>query len=466
MPRKKQIFLLTFLAVTASIVWLAVWLAVWAVRERSSIYTYDTRRDYAYDFRNACATVANLQLRKGRVVLPRHEDEDQTSLLKVRVDPAWSGRFFQPRIEITGKKRSVTQYLERGAGGIRYINISSLPPDDAGGLTLLGKHAAVRDQAVQLVTFQNQAPGAMKILVIAPHPDDAEIAAYGLYSDNRGSHIVTVTAGDAGPNNYDEISLGKAGQYLKKGKLRTWNSITVPLLGGIPSAQAVNLGFFDATLASMCRNKSSPVGGRFTQASDIATFRHQNVSPLSRGLTGRSDWHSLVDNLEYLLKKIRPDVIVAPYPALDKHPDHKFSSIALFEAIKRAGITKGKLYLYTNHFVMNAYYPYGEAGSAVSLPPNFGKPLYFDGIYSHALSRDKQVDKLLALEAMNDLRLDTEWRFAGGAVDLAIAALKRDAAGKEKSYFRRAVRSNELFFVVEIKNLYNEKILNEIKGRL
>ncbi|WP_373499435.1 PIG-L deacetylase family protein [Desulfococcus sp.] len=462
MPRKKHILLFTVLAVTAAI----VWLAVWAVRARSSMYAYDTRRDHVYDFRRSGAIVTDLPLRDGRVVLSRRHGSDHTAFLKVDVDAAWSGRLFQPRIVIAGEKRSVTQYLEHGAAGIRYLNISSLPPDSAGGLTLRGKYAAVRDQTVQLVMFRNPSPGAMKILVVAPHPDDAEIAAYGLYSDNRRSHIVTVTAGDAGPNNYDEISLAKARQYLKKGQLRTWNSITVPLLGGIPSEQIVNLGFFDATLASMYRSRSLPVRGRFTQASDISTFRRQNVSSLGCGLTGGADWHSLVANLEYLLRQIGPDAIVAPYPALDKHPDHKLSSIALFEAIRKAGMTRGRLYLYTNHFVLNAYYPYGEAGSAVTLPPNSRKPVYFDGIYSHALSHDKQVDKLFALEAMNDLRLDTEWRFAGGAVGLAIASLKRDASGKEKSYFRSAVRSNELFFVVEIENLYNEKILNEIKGEL
>ena len=462
MPRRTTFLFLSLAALTALIVWLAASLA----QTRSSLYTYETRRDYAYDFRGTEATIAELSLQRGRLLLPRGYGGNLTAFLKVEVDSSWRGRFFQPCIEIAGRNRAVIQYLEHGASGIRYLNISSLPPDESGGLTLTGTHAVLRDQPVALVTFRSPSPIGRRMLVVAPHPDDAEIAAYGLYSDNPSAYVVTVTAGDAGPNNYDEVSLARAEQYLKKGQLRTWNSITVPLLGGIPPEQTVNLGFFDATLSAMYRDRTRPVRGRFSQVSDIATFRRQNLSTLGRSLTGRSDWNSLVANLEYLLRRIRPEIIVTPYPALDKHPDHKLSSVALFEAIRRAGITRGRLYLYTNHFVLNAYYPYGAAGSAVTLPPDLGRPLPIDTLYSHPLSPEKQVDKLFALEAMNDLRLDTEWRSPAGAVDLAAAALKREIQGKEKSYFRRAVRSNELFFVVEIAQLYNGKILREIQGRL
>jgi len=103
-------------------------------------------------------------------------------------------------------------------------------------------------------------------------------------------------------------------------------------------------------------------------------------------------------------------------------------------------------------------------GGIVSLPPNFGEAIYFDSIYSHTLSIDNQKDKIFALEAMNDLRLDTEWRFSKGAIKLAIRNIKRDILGKENSYYRRAVRSNELFFVIEISNIYNEEKLNRIVG--
>ena len=174
----------------------------------------------------------------------------------------------------------------------------------------------------------------------------------------------------------------------------------------------------------------------------------------------------MVGNIEYLLKEIKPDIIVTPYPALDYHKDHKLSSIALFEAIMKSGIRKGKLYLYTNHFTLNEYYPYGNMGGVISLPPNFGETIYFENIYSHPLTIDNQNDKIFALEAMNDLRLDTEWRFSGGAIKITLKKIKRDILGIENNYYKRSVRSNELFFVTEISNIYDDEKRRKIIGAL
>ena len=239
------------------------------------------------------------------------------------------------------------------------------------------------------------------------------------------------------------------------------------MLGGIPPEQSVNLGFFDGTLKTMLENKSKAATGLYTGISDITFFRKKNISSISSGLSGKSDWNSLVTNIEYILKTVEPNIIIAPYPALDNHYDHKLSSVALFEAIKKIGIKEGSLYLYTNQLEFNAYYPYGKMGGVLSLPPNFTKNnVYFDGIYSHALSINKQKDKILALEAMNDLRPDTEWRFSEGAIKQVYLNIKRDITGKDNSYFRRAVRSNELFFIIKISNLYDQKILNRITGKI
>jgi hypothetical protein len=302
--------------------------------------------------------------------------------------------------------------------------------------------------------------------VIAPHPDDAEIASYGLYSSNENSYIVTVTAGEAGLNKYDEIFDDEVHHFLKKGKLRTWNSLTVPQLGGIPHEQTLNLGYFDGTLAAMFEDPSTPISGLYTRTKDINTFRKQNVSSIVDGLNGGPDWNSLVGNLQYLLEVIKPDVIVTPHPAMDRHKDHKYSTVALIEAITKAGLQEGQLYLYTNHFVLNEYYPYGKTGAAMSLPPNFGHEWYFDSVYSHPLSVENQNDKILALEAMHDLRLDTEWLFTDSSFKMAFDNMERDLLGDENSYYKRAVRSNELFFVTEISSLYDEEIYKKIVGSI
>jgi len=437
---------------------------LYILKKRASIYPYDVTKDYEYNFSESNAHVAYLSLNKGKIVLPELDNLDQSAFVGIRINSTFMGGYFEPSITITSNHRHLKQFFERGANGLRYINISQLASRKGAEIKLEGKYLSFDDQTASLIFFHNKNIEKEKILVISPHPDDAEIAAFGLYSSNKKTYIVTITAGDAGKNKYDEVYQNKVNQYLKKGELRTWNSITVPLLGGIPPEQTINLGFFDGTLASMYKDKSKIAEGLYTHSSDISMYRKQNISSLSYALYGKSDWVSLVGNLEYLLGEIKPDIIVAPYPALDDQKDHRFSSIALFEAIKKANIKQGSLYLYTNHFALNHYYPYGKIGSIVSLPPNFGKTFYFDSIYSHALLAKKQKDKLFALESMNDLRLDTEWRFTMGAFKTAINNLKRDISGKENSYYKRAIRSNELFFVVDISDIYNNDKLNRIIG--
>lgn len=435
-------------------------------KARSEIYAYDTTKSYIYDFNRSNANISDLDLKNGKIILTKSDNVNRSVFLKVNVETSFLDKYFQPSIELTNGVSSVIQYFERGAKGIRYINISSLMAKGKVEIALKGQYISFNKDTIQSISFNSQDIKKLKILVLAPHPDDAEIAAYGLYSDNNQSYVVTVTAGDAGKFKYNEIYQNKVQHYLKKGELRTWDSITVPLLGGVSAEHILNLGFFDRSLIRMFKDQSKEVGGYYTDTLDINTYRKQNISRLATGLTGNSNWNSLVENLSYLLEKIKPDIIVTPYPALDTHPDHKLTTVALFDAIKASGIRDGNLYLYSNHFLFNEYYPYGKAGGTISLPPNFDDKIYFDSIYSHPLSSDKQKDKLFALEAMHDLRLDTEWRFSKAAIELAKKQIRRDIKGWENSYFKRSVRSNELFFVVKINNIYNKNILESIKGKL
>ncbi|WP_299589298.1 PIG-L family deacetylase [uncultured Microbulbifer sp.] len=440
---------------------------VFAVAEkRFAIYPYEVDRNYEYLFDNANATVTHLALRGGKFTLPERDDVNRSTFLELNVNTTFMGEYLQPGVEVGIGDSTITQYFEHGAKGIRYINISSLPYGGGEKVSLDGKYTSINDQSVRLIDFKNPDIKNLKIFVLAPHPDDAEIAAYGLYSDNKNSYIVTVSAGDAGEYKYDEIYENKVQHYLKKGEIRTWNSIAVPLLGGVKPEQAINLGFFDGTIRRMFKNKARPVSAVFTNSSDINTYRKMNVSSLSAGLSGGADWNSLVENLRYLLLAIKPDLIVTPYPLLDSHDDHKFSSVALFEAIKKADIRAGHLYLYSNHFSLNDYFPYGKEGGAISLPPNFGSEIYFDSVYSHPLSLYKQKEKVFALEAMNDLRLDTEWRFFKGSVKNLLRNSKNIILGEENSYYKRSIRSNELFFVVDIINIYDEDVLSSLIGEL
>ena len=86
--------------------------------------------------------------------------------------------------------------------------------------------------------------------MIAPHPDDAEIAAFGLYADRQAS-VVTVTAGNAGDMNYRASVSDPAEHYALKGYLRAVDSVTVPWQGNIPPERTANLGYFDGRLDAM-----------------------------------------------------------------------------------------------------------------------------------------------------------------------------------------------------------------------
>jgi LmbE family N-acetylglucosaminyl deacetylase len=458
LTKKKIVWLLVFasLILTASVF-------MYIVKERTGVYHYDVKQDYEYLFNQNRVNVTRLNLKNGTIHLPQHNMAYQTAFLSLNINSQLLGHLLQPSIKIIGQKSSFIQYVEFGADGKRYLNISPLIAQGENEIRIEGRYVSIEDQSLEFIFFENEEISQQKILIVAPHPDDAEIAAYGLYSEyNENLYILTITAGDAGSDKYDEIYSDKRKSYLKKGELRTWNSITIPLLAGVPPQRTVNLGFFDGTLEAMYENRSFIVTGLYTEISDILTFRKQNISALSNGLSGQANWNSLVANIEYLLKEIQPDIIVTPYPALDSHRDHQLSSIALFEAIKRLGIKQGELYLYTNHFILNDYYPYGKTGGIISLPPSFAGEIFFDSLVSHTLSKASQKDKLFALEAMHDLRPDTEWRFSILIIKMFLSTIRKEILGRDKSYYRRAVRSNELFFVIDIATIFDEEKFNKI----
>jgi hypothetical protein len=86
------------------------------------------------------------------------------------------------------------------------------------------------------------------------------------------------------------------------------------------------------------------------------------------------------------------------------------------------------------------------------MPPWFDATLPLSSVYSHPLDEGRQLDKLFALDAMHDLRAAPR-RLLGGPTDRFIERLRRSAEDvirdpvSDYSYYRRAVRPNELFFV-------------------
>ena len=427
---------------------------------RSMLYNYDVAADHEYDFTDKEAKIVSLDIADDKIMLPAYSGSGQSSFLKVTVDSAILSHLIRPSVLLMGNSGSEVQYFEHGAKGIRYINVSKLISATANEIILEGNHLSIIAGRTELIQFENPIIENKKVLIISPHPDDAEIASFGLYSEHDDIHVVNVTSGDAGPFMYDEI-YGEDEQikhYLKKGEVRTWNSLAVPMLGGVLPENILNLGYNDARLRGMYRDKDSIASGLYTDISDMETYRKQNTSSLAAGLKGINNWQSLVGNFVYLIIKINPDIIITPSPMLDMHSDHQYTTIALIEALKNLQRHEGQLLLYTNHqVVFNERYPYGDMGSLISLPPTPRGSNYFRRIYSYPMTKEIQRNKIFALDAMNDLRLGTDYRFAGRAFAQAFETLWMQLSGKDESYFRRAVRSNEFFFVVDIEDIYDEE---------
>lgn len=427
---------------------------------RGMLYDYNVKADHSYRFDGKNAVIHQLEMNNGYVNLPSSMGLNHTSFLKVAVKSSIMGNLLQPSVRIAGDSGSEYQYFEHGAAGVRYLNVTNLIMAGDKRFKLTGENIILADQKASLIQFENVDFKGKRVLVLAPHPDDAEIAAFGLYSTLDDVYMVTVTSGDAGPFMYDEIYDDPVKHYLKKGEVRTWNSLTVPMLGGVHPDKILNLGYNDARLKRMAENENYVASGLYTDVSDMSTYRKQNTSPLAGDLEGINNWESLVENLVYLLDEIEPDIIVAPSPKLDQHSDHRFTTHALIEAIKKEGVDDGQLLLYTNHLrPFNENYPYGEAGGVISLPPTARGSNYFSGIYSHPMTLAQQKSKILALDAMSDLRLGTDFRYPLRAFGQAFETLWNNMLGDDQTYFRRAIRSNELFFVVDMEDVYDDEKL-------
>ncbi len=373
-----------------------------------------------------------------RFTFPRTGAPWDTALIAVR---SW-GAERDPWVEVSAGESSVQQYLDPNAVGVRWLNLAGLRAQLAAGseVTIRTHAVTLEAGAATLRLFDNHLDLNQRILVIAPHPDDAEIAAFGLYADRQAS-VVTVTAGNAGDMNYRASVSDPAEHYALKGYLRAVDSVTVPWQGNIPPQRTANLGYFDGRLDAMYLAPTQTIPEVYGPNTDVARYRRANLSTLVSGGAHSNAWQHLVEDLGEVLRKVNPGIIVMPEPRLDTHLDHEFTSVALDQALEQ---WRGNpvFLLYTNHTDGN-HYPYGPAGTVVSLPPG-EQHIGVQRVYSYPTAHALQVRKLFALESMHDLRLSPDEQLACGAVT---AAHRPDyPRNPEDDYFRRAPRANELFY--------------------
>jgi LmbE family N-acetylglucosaminyl deacetylase len=419
------------------------------------LLSYPADHDYRYDLSQTEGQRIEVELEGDGFRWPPGIERWDTGFLEMRVEASLAGVVHDPCLAVEAGGKQFRQYLERRVKGLRYLNLSplaklSLQADTK--VTLQGDRLSWPRQRATLVLYRNTITPLTRVLVVAPHPDDAEIAAFGLYS-HRDSYVVTLTAGEAGEGfNIPFQENGRRRQIIL-GKVRAWDSIAVPIWGGLDLDRACNLGYFDGTLSWMYHHPELEATSPSMHSSDLKMFRRCPWTGPIADERPKATWRNLVSDLAYVLKSIKPQVIVLPHPLLEVHPDHRYAALAVFQAISESGLSQGELFLYTNRHVLTPMYPFGNDDGLVSLPPWFGEAWMFSRVYSYQLHPGQKSEKYFALDSMHNLRgaSGTQHRSLG-FLALGLAKAVDEVLGLEGvfNYFQRANRPNELFFVVPL----------------
>jgi LmbE family N-acetylglucosaminyl deacetylase len=453
--RNKRLFLIAFLVGLLLIGWLVAWWLVplllvlaWVAHEAwfADHLFYRPSDDYHYDF-PAHASRQAVNLADGVIRLSEPLTAGETLVLEVQLKSAWLGRWLDPYVAV-GDDR---QDFERGVKGRRFLNLSGQAAALAqGALTLRARYCAVGATGT-LWVMANPDYSRQRVMVLAPHADDAELAAFGLYSRCEDVSIITLTQGEIEAEDYQRLGLDQAAAARLKGRLRSWDSLTIPLWGGVPAERCVQLGYYCLQLPAMAQEPGKSFGSRESQEADVRSVRRHNPLALPADSDGQPTWRNLVADLTALLEHYRPEVVVTPHPELDPHSDHVASTQALREAIALSSWKPATLLMYANHLHDNDRWPMGPAGAGIALPPAI-EPLPADRLWSPLLSADAQLDKAMALAMEHDLQGGQGFkRQLRRWIQQGLAGRRWPDTGSNE-FFRKAVRRHELFWVRDLSD--------------
>ncbi|MGY3927946.1 PIG-L family deacetylase [Aeromonas simiae] len=310
-------------------------------------------------------------------------------------------------VTIEDGQRQWRQYLAP-EHGTRFINLSGVGSLATCRITC--RHGTL-DTAAELLEFANPALDDGPLLLLSPHPDDAELAAFGLYSDHAAqSWIATLSAGEKLDTLRKQYIPGLdddlANAQLRKGMIRAWNSVTTPQLAGVPASQLYCLGYFNDTLSALLDEPQRPQPHARLPALLPTPFRRWNPTPLPNDAAPQHSGERLIADLVALLEHSRPTTVVVTHPELDPHRDHQASARALALALALSRHQPTRVLLYANHLHHGKHFPYGPEHGRTTLPPWFSTTSALGPwqCYSHPLSLERQRQKVVALDSMHDLR--------------------------------------------------------------
>ena len=380
--------------------------------------------------------------------LPQPVQQEQTVLLKTRVRRKLSGIVYDPCVEILVSGKVHKQYFERGCSAERYINLSpaiEALSDETNEIQIMVRHCEIDRQNAELIAFNNPDLKNKRVMVIAPHADDAEIAAFGLYR-NTDSMVVTLTAGEAEPETFSRYNDNQHEAALLKGRVRAWDSVVIPKWAGVKEDRVIHLGYFCKHLEKMYENPEQVVSSEFAGISDTRIFRQFNSVKLASDQHGTASWKYLLEDLKELVVSFKPNLVVTPHLTVDPHKDHHYSTLAIKQALQESGRENTRFLFYANHLRDTDMHPFGPARTLCSLPPLVNNPVELEGVFSFTLSDADQQDKILAVEMNHDLRRPVRFK------KWLRKQLQKKLTGRyhpdygEDEFLRKAVRVNELFF--------------------
>jgi LmbE family N-acetylglucosaminyl deacetylase len=414
---------------------------------------YNPRQDCIVGFAASSVRIISVHCDASGFAMPELKPGAVSGFLGLDVRSSLAGSIADPSVLIEATGFRDEQTLDRGVRGVRFLNVSRLLAYgvNAGRIVKLrGKRLSWRDGPARLHVCEECVKGEEQVLVVAPHPDDAEIAAFGLYADTHAT-VVTVTSGDASDRYTGAGGMSVRLPRATVARMRVWDSITVPQHGGVGPEQALNLCYPDGCLQTMRADPECDCRGAGEEALDFFSLRKMNRSALLR-TNAACTWKSLVHDLAHILAAVKPTVIVTPHPWLDPHLDHQYTTAAVCEAVAATACPGVRFYFYVNHNRRTELWPFGPAHSGVAMLPLLPSDLVdCEGFYSHSLSAKRQQEKFLSLEAMHDLR-DLSLP-EPRPVGVHLRRMRNEAAtafdglgNPPTTYSRRAVRPDELFF--------------------
>ncbi|MEL0638043.1 PIG-L family deacetylase [Marinomonas sp. TI.3.20] len=351
-----------------------------------------------------------------------------------------------------------SQFFEAKQEGIRYLNLSSLLSNDLldEQIKLHFKYCSTKPE-VTLLGFKKPAiSSGGAILIIAPHADDAELAAYGLYSEySDRTWITTINAGQTLQSLDRQYIAGLdnnlADAVHRKAQIRAWNSMTTPLLAGVKLERLTSLGYFNLTIDSLYKVPQEQQIDKVLPGLTPNISRGLNHITLPNDERDTCTGESLVEDLASLLEQIKPTSVFITDPEIDPHSEHIMSAHALALAIRKSAHKPDNVFMYVNHLRKIKKFPYGPEHTLTALPPWFDASSIFKELscYSHQLSLTTQKEKVVSFDTMHDLRskprlkkslkkwwhqniLKSDYQFYG-----------------YHTYFQTHIRANEVFTFVD-----------------